>query len=160
VVEWLEYRLHGWVSFVVMPVFALANAGVALGAHPLQKAVTSRLGLGIIVGLVVGKIVGIVAVSLLVVRLGWSRLPDGSTVRSLCGVAALAGIGFTVALFVAELAVKTPAVPGVEGTSNGALGTAKLAILLGSLLAAAVGSIILMSGRRPDAAPSATVPEL
>ncbi len=152
VVEWLEFRLHGWVSYLIVPMFALANAGVPLGTEALGDALTSPLGLGIIAGLIVGKLVGIVTVTMLAVRLGWGRLPEGATNRSLAGVALLAGIGFTVALFVAELAV------GPESDAAGAVGssplaTAKLAVLLASVLAAGLGVAVLRTGGRPVAPP-------
>jgi len=152
VVEWLEFRLHGWVSYAVVPVFALANAGVPVGADALGDALTSPLGVGIIAGLVVGKLVGIVGVTMLAVRLGWGRLPDGATNRSLVGVALLAGIGFTVALFVAELAVG-PRSPGGEAVGSSPLATAKLAVLLASVLAAGLGVAVLWGARRSAPTP-------
>jgi len=143
VVDWLEHRLHGWVSYGVVPLFALANAGVAIGVQPLRSAVSSRLGLGIILGLVVGKAVGITLVTLFAVRLGVGRLPAGATTRSLIGVSTVAGIGFTVSLFVTELAV----------VSTASRGTAKLAVLLASLVAAALGALLLRSNRESGPAP-------
>ena len=143
VVDWLEHRLHGWVSYVVVPLFALANAGVAIGVQPLRSAVSSRLGLGIILGLVVGKAAGITLVTLLAVRLGVGRLPGGTTTRSLLGVSVVAGIGFTVSLFVAELAI----------TSSASRGTAKLAALLASLVAAVLGVLLLRSNSESGTAP-------
>lgn len=146
VVEWLEYRLHGWVSFLIVPLFALANTGVMVSPDTLLDAVTSPLGLGIIVGLVVGKVVGIVGVTLIAVRLGVGALPEGATRRALVGVGFIAGIGFTVALFVAELAIEDPSdVP-----------TATLAVLIGSVVAGVVGVLVLLTGRRP--ADSAAAP--
>lgn len=145
VIDWLEHRLHGWVSYAVVPLFALANAGVAIGTEPLRSAVSSRLGLGIALGLIAGKAVGITAVTLAAVRLGVGRLPSGTTTKSLFGVAVLAGIGFTVSLFVAELAI----------TSPDDVGTAKLAVLLASVLAAALGVLVLRRGE-----PSVASPEL
>lgn len=145
VVDWLEHRLHGWVSYAVVPLFALANAGVAIGADPLRSAVSSRLGLGIALGLIAGKAVGITLVTLAAVRIGIGRLPAGTSVRTLFGVSLIAGIGFTVSLFVAELAV----------TSREDVGTAKLAVLLASLVAAVLGVLVL---RR--AQPSVAAPEL
>ena len=141
--EHLEHMWHRWSSWLIVPVFALANSGVELGVHAARSAFTSRLGVGIIVGLVAGKAVGITVVTALVVRLGWGPLPDGATWRSLLGVSLFAGIGFTVALFVSVLAF-----PGSES-----LETAKLAVLLGSCLAALAGALVLGSGRRRGAAP-------
>jgi NhaA family Na+:H+ antiporter len=135
--EQLEHTWHPWSSFVIVPVFALANAGVELGFHAARSAVTSRLGIGIIVGLVVGKVIGITGVTYLVVRLGWSRLPDGATWRSVIGVALFGGIGFTVALFVSVLAL-----PGYDS-----LEAAKLAVLIASCLAALGGAAVLSGSR-------------
>ncbi|HET6953950.1 MAG TPA: Na+/H+ antiporter NhaA, partial [Acidimicrobiales bacterium] len=104
VVEWLEHRLHGWSSFAVVPLFALANAGVPISGDAVGAAFTSRLGAGIVVGLVVGKPVGITACTWLAVRLRWGVLPDGAAWRGIVAVSALAGIGFTVSVFVAGLA--------------------------------------------------------
>ena len=146
VVEWLEYRLHGWVSFLIVPLFAMANIGVTISRDTLHDAVTSPLGLGIIVGLVVGKVVGVVGVTLIAVRLGVGALPEGATRRALVGVGFIAGIGFTVALFVAELAIEDPSdVP-----------TATLAVLIGSVLAGVVGVLVLLTGHKP--ADSAAAP--
>ena len=133
VVDWLEHRLHGWVSYAIVPVFALANAGVPVGIEPIRSAVSSRLGLAVIVGLVVGKMLGITLVTFGAVRLGIGRLPAGTTTRSLVGISLVAGIGFTVSIFVSELAIESPV----------ALGTAKLSVLIASLLAAVLGVLLL-----------------
>jgi NhaA family Na+:H+ antiporter len=138
VVEWLEHELHPWVSYAIVPMFALANAGVPVGWEPLSDAVTSRFGAGIIVGLVVGKLVGVVGTSWLAIRLGVGKLPESTPPRVLVGTGALAGIGFTVALFVSELAV--------EGER---LATAKLAVLVASALAATLGAAILWRSPKP-----------
>lgn len=138
VLEQVERRLHLWTSFLIVPVFALANAGVSVGAEALRDAATSRITWGVVGGLVVGKLVGITAATVIGVRLGLGRLPEGITTRHIVGIGALAGIGFTVSLFVAELAF------------NGrALDQAKLGILGGSLVAALLGvSLLLVSSRR------------
>ena len=127
--ERLEDALHPWVGFAVMPVFALANAGVdvrpAAAADPVAVAVAA--------GLVVGKPLGIVGFSLLAVRLGLARLPAGVGVLTLVGAGCLGGIGFTMSLFVAGLAFPDPA----------RLDAAKLGVLAGSGLSAAVGGLVL-----------------
>jgi NhaA family Na+:H+ antiporter len=87
-----------------VPVFALANAGIRVPADEVGDALSSAVTWGVILGLVVGKIVGITAATLLAVALGLGRLPDGVTTRYVIGAGALAGIGFTVSLFVTELA--------------------------------------------------------
>lgn len=130
----LEHVLHPWVSFLVMPVFALANAGVALGgeaaASPLQP-----VALGVLLGLVVGKPVGIVGVSWLAIRLGIASMPPGAAWRQVLGVGFLGGIGFTMSLFIAGLAF--------GGTPL--LDVAKLGILGASVVAGLVGWRVLRS---------------
>ena len=136
--EWLEHQLHGWSSFVIIPVFALANAGVVLSAASVADAATSTVTLGVIAGLVVGKPLGITGAAWLATRLRLAELPDDATWPQVAGVATLAGIGFTVSLFIAGLAFDT-----------GALVTdAKVGILAASLLASVAGAIMLRHGHR------------
>ena len=132
VIDTLEHRLHPWTSFVVVPVFVLANAGIALGGDALREAASSSITWGVATGLVAGKAVGIVAASAVCVALGLSRLPDGSSFRQLAGVAAIAGIGFTVSLFIAD-----------RSFTGTALDEAKIGILAGSLVAGVLGSGVL-----------------
>lgn len=139
VIDELERRLHPWTSFLIVPVFALANAGVELGGDAARDAVTSRISLGVFTGLVVGKAVGIVAATGLGLRLGIGRLPEGVGRRDLLGVGVLGGIGFTVSLFVADLSF---------GGSH--LSDAKLGIFAASLVAGILGAAILALGRRPN----------
>jgi NhaA family Na+:H+ antiporter len=136
VAERLENALHPWTSFGVVPVFALANAGVAVSAGTLGDALSSSVGLGIVAGLVAGKTVGITAGSWAAVRLRLGRLPEGVAWRQLVSVAALAGIGFTVSLFVAGLAFDDAA--HRETATLAVLVASVLAALLGAGLAAAV----------------------
>jgi NhaA family Na+:H+ antiporter len=131
----VETSLHPWTSRVVVPTFALANAGIELSETALSEAVTSPLGLGVVLGLVIGKPLGIGAAVWAGTRSGIGRLPTDVTSRMVLGVAVLAGVGFTVALFIAELAFGSP----------GDVETAKLAVLLASLLASLLGAIILRS---------------
>jgi Na+:H+ antiporter, NhaA family len=138
VLDELQHRLHPLSAMGVVPLFALANAGVVVAASTFTTVLASRVALGVVVGLVVGKTAGITAAAMLAQRLRLGRLPIGVNGRSLVGGAALAGIGFTVALFVAELSF--------AGTSS--LAEAKLAILAASLAAGAIGSLILMTGRQ------------
>ncbi|MGH8992613.1 MAG: Na+/H+ antiporter NhaA [Acidimicrobiia bacterium] len=128
--ERLEGRLHPWTSFGVVPVFALANAGVTLGAGALGDALSSPVGLGIVAGLVGGKTLGVTAGAWVAVRLRLGRLPEDVTWPQLVPVATLAGIGFTVSLFVAGLAFDDPAPRE----------TATLAVLVASALAALAGA--------------------
>ncbi len=137
VLETLEGRLHPLSAFAVVPLFALANAGVALGGDALADAASSRLAWAIVVGLVVGKLLGIAGATLLGIRLGWGRLPDGVPRAQIWGIAAVGGIGFTVSLFVAQLAYDDPA----------AIDTAKIGVFAGSLISGALGALLL-GGRR------------
>ena len=132
VIDALEHGLHPWTSFLVVPVFVLANAGIVLGGDAVRAAASSSITWGVATGLVAGKTVGIVAASLVCVALGLSRLPDGSSFRQLTGVAALAGIGFTVSLFIAD-----------RSFTLGALDEAKIGILAGSVLAGVIGTGVL-----------------
>lgn len=134
----LEGGLHPWTSFAIVPLFALANAGVSLAGAEIANALSSPVALGVFFGLVVGKLVGITGSSWLAVRLGVARLPEAATWLQLAGVSATAGIGFTVALFVAALAFPEP---GVQAD-------AKIGVLVGSLLAGALGAILLRALRR------------
>ena len=110
VVEWLEYQLHPWSSYVIVPVFALANAGVVISSDSIADAAASPVTHGIVVGLVVGKLVGIFGPTWLACRLGFGALPDGTRWPEVVGIAVLGGIGFTVSLFVVE--PRVPRQPG------------------------------------------------
>jgi len=127
--ERFQGAIHPWTSYAVVPLFALANAGVPLGGDVLSKAATSPITLGIIAGLVVGKTVGISLISFGSVRLGIGPLPQGMGRGHLLAGASLAGIGFTVSLFVAELAF----------TDEALREQAKVGVLVASALAAAIG---------------------
>jgi NhaA family Na+:H+ antiporter len=129
----LQRMLHPWSAFVVVPLFGLANAGVALGGGVLGEALSSRLAIGIAVALVVGNAVGITGASTLAIRFGLGELPGRVRYGHLLGGAVLAGIGFTISLFVAGLAFDDPVT----------LTHAKVGILAGSLVSAALGSVLL-----------------
>lgn len=130
----MEHALHPWVAFVIVPLFALANAGVPI-AGDLVATATEPVVLGILIGLVIGKQVGITIAAWLVVRAGLAALPDGVTWRHIYGAAWLGGIGFTMSLFVADLAF---------GDAP-ALALAKIGILAASVIAGVGGYIILRS---------------
>lgn len=136
----METSLHPWSAFVVLPLFGLANAGVTVSADALGDAFTSALGLGIILGLVVGAPVVGVLLSMAVVRFSPAALPDDLSWSEIRAVAPLKGIGFTVAIFIATLAFQDPA----------KVDQAKLAILIASALAAAIGLLILRIRRSPE----------
>ena len=125
----LEHALHNFSAFVVMPLFAFANAGVRIGG-PLQHA---QVAVGVLLGLVIGKPLGITAAAFGAVKSGVAQLPRGVGWGSLLGYACLAGIGFTMSLFIAMLAF--------DGT--GPVNSAKTGILAGSLLAGIAGAIVL-----------------
>jgi Na+:H+ antiporter, NhaA family len=145
----LEHYLHPVSSWFVVPLFALANAGVALNAGALEYAARSRIAWGVLLGLVVGKTVGITAATALARRTGLGKLPSGTGSRDVIGVAALGGIGFTVALFTAGLVFEGPE-----------LAAAKVAILAASVVAAVLGSVVLSIRPRRAGRPTlAAVPE-
>ena len=124
--ERLTLRLHPLVSFAVVPLFALANAGVVLNAESLRDAATSPVGIGIVVGLVVGKILGVVGGTWLALRLPAATFVGGVRWGQMAGVGSVAGIGFTIALFITELAFDDALLQQ----------QAKIGILAGSALAA------------------------
>jgi NhaA family Na+:H+ antiporter len=143
VTQRLQDLLHPWTSYLIVPLFALANAGMAVRGDTAADAVSSPITLGIVGGLVLGKLLGVAGAIAAAVRWGGGRLPDGVTGRHVLGMAGIAGIGFTVSLFVAGLAFEDA--PGLEDK-------AKLGVLAASCLAALVGSAILW--RSPAAAMS------
>ena len=133
VAERLQDRIHPWTSYVVVPLFALANAGVALSGDAVADAATSRITLGIVAGLLVGKFVGITGAVLLATRTRVATLPPGVTAGAVAGMALLAGIGFTVSLFVTGLAFDDVALQD----------EAKLGVLFASVVAALLGVAVL-----------------
>jgi NhaA family Na+:H+ antiporter len=143
----LEHSLHFWVQFIIMPIFALANAGVAFSLSSISGTST-MVPVGIIVGLVIGKPIGLLAASWLAVRSGLAELPNGVEWRHMIGVGFLAGIGFTMSLFIASL-----------GFGDGLLlDAAKTGILMASVIAGSIGYILLRRNQTsaPDNAPSGT----
>jgi NhaA family Na+:H+ antiporter len=125
------------VAFAIMPLFALANAGVPLGLAQLEGGPSTAVALGIALGLIAGKPLGITLVAWGAVRLGFASLPHGVTWRMVAGAGLLGGIGFTMAIFIASLAfINEP----------GLLVAAKLGILGASLIAGVAGWLILRSG--------------
>ena len=133
----LEHRLVAWSSFVVIPIFALANAGIDFRDIDIGAALTSPVALGVAGGLVVGKVLGVTLASFGAVRLGLGKLPPGTTWWHVLGLSAVAGIGFTVALFVAGLAFEDPELKELS----------KVGIFAGSLIAGIVGTVILSRSR-------------
>ena len=134
-----ENALHPWSSFLIVPIFALANAGVRFAGVDLVDAVTSDIALGVAVGLVLGKLVGISAFTWLAVRLGLGKLPRGTGWVHITGLALIAGIGFTVSLFVTSLAFGEPVIGDL----------AKTGIFVGSTIAGIAGFALLRSIKDP-----------
>lgn len=142
----MEENLISWSSYLIVPLFALANAGVDFRGTSIQETATSAIALGVALGLVVGKMVGITAFAFAAVRLGMGKLPAGTTWRHVIGLSAVAGIGFTVSLFVASLAFADP--HQVE--------LAKVGIFIGSIAAGAIGAAILSGGATKITEPPVT----
>ncbi len=133
----LEHGLHGFVAFFVIPVFALANAGVALGADA-TALITDTVALGVMLGLVVGKPIGVMGMAFLAVKTGLAALPAGVTWRHILGVSFLTGIGFTMSIFIANLAFG----------AGPLLDSAKVGILAASVISGALGAIVLIGASR------------
>lgn len=131
-VQRLEHALHPAVTFFIMPIFALCNAGVVLSADAVP-AIMGDQSVGIIAGLVLGKPIGILLFSFIVLKLGIAAKPSGATWRTMAGVSCLGGIGFTMSIFIDSLAFTDPQYVAVG----------KIAILTASVLAALIGSAIL-----------------
>ncbi|NUW30547.1 Na+/H+ antiporter NhaA [Nonomuraea sp. SMC257] len=130
--ERLQLQLQPWSAYVIVPLFALANAGVRLDAETLRQAATSPVTIGVAAGLLLGKFAGISLGTWLPLRLGWGLLPGNLVWGQLLGGAAVSGIGFTVSLFIVDLAFTDPDVQA----------QAKIGILAGSLLSALTGWIV------------------
>ena len=141
VVEWLQHVLHPWTGYVIVPIFALANSGIEISGDALSNALSSRVAWGVFAGLVLGKPLGVMASTALSIRTGIAEQPAGASGGLRLGVGAAAGIGFTVALFITELAFTDPARQA----------EAKVAILAASVVAAAMAAAILRAASPTDA---------
>jgi NhaA family Na+:H+ antiporter len=138
--NWLVRLIRPWVSYIVLPVFALANSGVELTGEQMRQAIVSPVTLGIFVGLLLGKFVGIGLFTWGAIKLKIGVMPPRARVHDLIGVSILAGIGFTVSLFIANL-----------GFSDAVhVADAKIGILAASAVAALAGYFFLLSGRPVD----------
>ena len=146
----LQHRLHRWTAYAVVPVFGLANAGVSLDGETLRAAATSSVTIGVAVALVVGNAVGITVGAAIALRTGWGVLPGGVRWSHLMAGATLAGIGFTIALFIADLAFDDDALKE----------QATIGILAGSVIAAVLGIVLLrvLGERFPLCSPDAPGP--
>ena len=130
--ERLEHALHPWVAFLILPIFAFSNAGVSFAGAGLD-ALLAPLSLGIAAGLVIGKQLGIFGACWLAVKAGWARLPEGVGFRHVYGLSCLAGIGFTMSLFIGNLAFADPQ----------QIAAVKFGVLGGSLVSAITGIVVL-----------------
>jgi NhaA family Na+:H+ antiporter len=146
----LQESLHRWTAYVVVPVFGLANAGVRLDGETLEAALGSPVTLGVLLGLVAGNAVGITAGTFVALRTGWGVLPGGVRWSHLMAGATLAGIGFTISLFITDLAFDDVLLRE----------QAKIGILAGSLAAAVLGTLLLrfLGERFPLCTPEADAP--
>jgi Na+:H+ antiporter, NhaA family len=141
VIESLEHWLHPWTSMLIVPLFALANAGIVISATILADATASMIFWGVALGLIFGKVVGIGTGIAVAQRFGWGKVPDGVSPAHIWGVAALGGIGFTVSLFIAELSFEAAQL----------LEYAKIGIFTGSIASALIGVFLLT--RKPRVKP-------
>ncbi|MFT5470964.1 MAG: NhaA family Na+:H+ antiporter [Verrucomicrobiales bacterium] len=132
--ERLERMVHPWSSYVVLPLFALMNAGVALSGDFILQAFTGSVTLGVMLALIAGKAVGVTGFSWLAVRLGWAELPSGVAWRHILGAGLIGGVGFTVSLFITGLAF----------TDRNLVEEAKVGVLAASLIAALSGYLFLL----------------
>jgi Na+:H+ antiporter, NhaA family len=136
IVHELEHALHPYVKWLVLPLFAFANAGLPLAGLSFD-ALTHSVPAGIIVGLVVGKPVGIMLAVAGLVLTGLAKLPEGATWRAVLGVACLAGIGFTMSLFIGSLAFASPEL----------VAQVRVGVIFGSLISIGLGLAILLPRR-------------
>jgi NhaA family Na+:H+ antiporter len=154
----IENKLHPYAALVIMPIFAFANSGVVVDFSSLGHLLMQPVALGVIFGLLVGKQVGIMGAAWIVVKLGMAELPRGVTWKQVYGLCWLAGIGFTMSLFVGDLAFSgadaahapaghAPAGHGASGNAH--LTEAKAATLVTSLIAGVVGAVLLYKFTKP-----------
>ena len=129
----LEYKLHSWVSYLVMPLFAFSNSGITLHAGFLNNILSSSVTLGVLLGLVVGKFIGVLIFCWVAVKMKIAALPQGVRWKQIVGVALLAGIGFTMSLFITTLAFKDAQL----------ITAAKLGIFTASIISGVVGYFVL-----------------
>jgi len=137
--EHLEHSLHPWASFLIVPLFALANSGIDVSLGRLIEASSSKVTIGVVLGLFAGKTLGIVMAAKVMTATRLVHLPEDLRFRHIAGLGAIAGIGFTVSLFIANLALE-----------DALLEQASLGVLAGSVLSALIGGgILFFGGRRP-----------
>ncbi len=134
--EALEHRLHRWVNFFILPLFAFTNAGVALSVQQITGLMEPS-PLGVITGLFLGKQIGIFLFSFVLIKMGYAKLPTGASWIQLYGVSVLCGIGFTMSLFIGSLAFETTGAEYLIADRAG--------ILLGSFMSAVLGYVVLFA---------------
>jgi Na+:H+ antiporter, NhaA family len=132
----LQHFLHKPVAFIIVPIFALVNTAIHLPSN-VMKSLSSTNSMGIIVGLVAGKLSGIFSLPYLLVKMKWASLQDGLTWRSLAGIGCLGGIGFTMSMFISNLAFEEPDL----------ISSSKLSILVASSISAITGLCIFLTGK-------------
>ncbi len=135
----MEHAMHLPVAYIVIPIFALANAGIPINGEGVSQFLSSSIGLGVLAGLLLGKPLGISGFTWLAIKLGWAVLPPGLGMRHIFGVSLLAGIGFTMSIFIADL--------GFDGRPEDIL-MAKTGILLASAIAGFSGYFWLLSCKK------------
>ncbi len=135
----LEHSMHPLVAFIIMPLFALANAGITLSSDSLSL-LTSSITMGVFFGLLIGKVAGVVGFVTIITKLKWAELPKEFTRRHLLGAGFLAGIGFTMSLFISNLAFEHKIY----------IEEAKMGILLASVVAGLIGYYIIKTAKRPE----------
>ena len=135
--EHLEHALHPWVNYLVLPIFAFANAGIPLSGMGISD-LFQPVPLGIMLGLTVGKLIGVYGFSVAAIKMGIAQIPEEANLQHLFGVAALCGVGFTMSLFIGGLAFEH-----VGGDAATYLTTHRIGILSGSLIAGISGYLIL-----------------
>jgi NhaA family Na+:H+ antiporter len=134
----LEHNLHSLVAFIILPVFAFANAGISFAGVGIEQ-VMAPVPLGIIVGLVVGKQLGVFGFCFIAIKLGWAKLPAKVNWRLLYGAAILCGVGFTMSLFIGSLAFE-------QGNGVNLMFQDRLGIVIGSLISGVFGYFIIKGG--------------
>lgn len=133
----IEDNLHGWINYLVIPLFAFANAGIDLSQMSIGS-LFSGVGLSVMLGLVLGKFIGVFSFSWLAIKLKIVSLPANTTWKAFASVCVICGIGFTVSMFIADLSYS-----GLGATGAAYLNEAKLGVLVGSVVAAVLGVILL-----------------
>lgn len=141
---WLQERLHAWSTFLIMPLFALANAGVSIGGDPLGTDLSRGVFGGVLAGLVIGKPLGILAATMLAARAGLVQLPAGVTWPGLLVLGMLAGIGFTMSIFIGNLGFE--AGPLLDAAKLGVLAASGIAAVLG----VAAGALLLPQAAKSE----------